>query len=63
MCLKLGTCRAWVKQLCEALHYAHEEAGLIHGNIQPGNLVVDAAGSLKVKDFGISNFLSESMSR
>ena len=55
--------QAWVKQLCEALQYAHEEAGLIHGNIQPGNLIVDRSGSLKVKDFGISDCVSELMSR
>jgi serine/threonine protein kinase len=55
--------QAWVKQLCEALQYAHEEAGLVHGNIQPGNLIVDNNGSLKVKDFAISSCLSESISR
>jgi serine/threonine protein kinase len=60
---EVGDLQTWVTQLCEALQYAHVEAGLIHGNIQPANLIIDAAGSLKVKDFGISNFLSESISR
>jgi serine/threonine protein kinase len=60
---EVGDLQAWVKQLCEALQYAHEEAGLVHGNIQPGNLIVDNKGSLKVKDFAISSCLSESISR
>lgn len=58
---EVGDLQTWVTQLCEALHYAYVEAGLIQGNIQPANLIIDAAVSLKVKDFGISNFLSESM--
>jgi serine/threonine protein kinase len=53
----------WVKELCQALQYAHEEARLIHGNIQPANLTVDRSGSLKVKDFGISNCINETISR
>jgi serine/threonine protein kinase len=60
---EVGELQTWVTQLCEALQYAHVEAGLVHGNIQPGNLMVDNNGSLKVKDFAISNCLSESISR
>ena len=60
---EVGELKTWVKELCQALHYAHESAGLIHGNIQPSNLFVDRAGSLKVKDFGLSNCINESISR
>ena len=31
----------WVKELCEALEYAHKDVGLIDGDIVPGNLIVD----------------------
>jgi serine/threonine protein kinase len=60
---EVGDLKTWVKELCEALQYAHEVVGLIHGNVQPGNLIVDRAGSLKVKDFGISNCINELISR
>lgn len=41
------------KQLCRALEVAHE-AGVIHRDIKPGNLVLDRGGQLKVMDFGIA---------
>jgi len=53
----------WVKELCEALEYAHKDVGLIGGDIVPGNLIVDLAGNLKLKDFGIANCIADSMSR
>ena len=53
----------WVKELCEALEYAHKDFGLIDGDIVPGNLIVDLAGNLKLKDFGIASCITDSMSR
>ena len=53
----------WVKELCEALEYAHKDVGLIDGDIVPGNLIVDLAGNLKLKDFGIAKAITGSMSR
>jgi serine/threonine protein kinase/HAMP domain-containing protein len=41
------------KQLCRALEVAHEE-GVIHRDIKPQNMVVQADGVLKVMDFGIA---------
>jgi serine/threonine-protein kinase len=41
------------KQLCRALEVAHEE-GIIHRDIKPQNMVVEADGVLKVMDFGIA---------
>src|SRR5260370_10226020 len=52
----------WVKELCEALEYAHKDVGLVDGDIVPGNLIVDLAGTLKLKDFGIANCITDSMS-
>ena len=51
----------WVKELCEALEYADREVGLIHGDLRPGNLVVDASGKVKLKDFGIEECMAASM--
>ncbi len=41
------------KQLCRALEVAHEQ-GVIHRDIKPQNMVVEANGVLKVMDFGIA---------
>ena len=41
------------KQLCRALEVAHE-AGVIHRDIKPHNMVVERDGTLKVMDFGIA---------
>jgi HAMP domain-containing protein len=49
------------KQLCRALEVAHE-AGVIHRDIKPQNMVVDGSGFLKVMDFGIAR-LAESQQR
>jgi serine/threonine protein kinase len=51
----------WVKELCEALEYAHKEIGLICDSVCPHNLIVDPAGNLKLRDFGISNCIGDAM--
>ena len=48
----------WVNELCEALEYAHKDVGLVDGDILPGNLIVDLAGNLKLKGFGVAIALS-----
>lgn len=41
------------KQLCRALEVAHD-AGVIHRDVKPQNMVVERDGTLKVMDFGIA---------
>lgn len=41
------------RTLCRAVHHAHRR-GLIHGDIKPTNVLVDAAGRPRLVDFGIS---------
>ncbi|MGH3062446.1 MAG: protein kinase domain-containing protein, partial [Gaiellaceae bacterium] len=40
-------------QACAGLEHAHE-AGLVHRDVKPGNLIVREDGALKITDFGIA---------
>jgi eukaryotic-like serine/threonine-protein kinase len=43
------------KQLCRALSVAHEQ-GVVHGDVKPGNILLEPGGGLKVTDFGVARF-------
>ncbi len=45
-------------QAAEALQHAHEY-GVVHRDIKPGNLMVDAHGHLWVTDFGLAQFQAD----
>ena len=47
-------------QLCSALAHCHQTVRLLHRDLKPANIFVSADGTLKIGDFGISRFLSNS---
>ncbi len=44
-------------QVCEALHYAHQNL-VIHRDIKPGNILVRPDGTVKLLDFGIAKLMT-----
>lgn len=48
----------YIRQTAEGLQHAHE-AGLIHRDIKPGNILVDRSGTVKVLDLGLARFTDD----
>ena len=52
----LEEARAIVTQCLEGLEYAHEK-GRIHGDVKPGNIMLQEASEARLTDFGVSRFV------
>ena len=44
-----------VRQVCDALAYAHG-CGVIHRDIKPSNILIDRSGQVKLADFGLARW-------
>ncbi|KIG16983.1 protein kinase [Enhygromyxa salina] len=60
--LELDVCLYIVGEILSALDYAHErtvagaDAGVIHYDVTPGNILISSSGEVKLTDFGIARF-------
>ncbi|HOZ49907.1 MAG TPA: protein kinase [Candidatus Hydrogenedentes bacterium] len=48
----------WVKDLCDALTYAHNQ-GILHRDVKPGNILLGDDGVVHLADFGIARTAQE----
>jgi serine/threonine-protein kinase len=50
--LPVGEALKVVRELCEGLSFAHAN-GIVHGSLQPGNILFSESGQAKISDFGL----------
>jgi serine/threonine protein kinase len=47
------------QQVCDAVHFAHSRS-IVHGDIKPGNILVNTDGQAKLADFGLARLMEQS---
>ena len=48
----------YLEELSSALHYCHDTVRIVHRDLKPANVLIDALGTLKLGDFGLSKALA-----
>jgi len=56
--LPVGRAVNYICQAARGLHYAHE-AGLIHRDVKPGNILLDRGGGVKILDLGLARIFHD----
>lgn len=50
-----------MEQLVSAMHYAHEEVGLIHRDLKPSNIMAKVPHQFRIIDFGLGIFIENEL--
>jgi len=53
----------WVRPLCEALEYAHHGVCLVHRDLKPCNILLNAREHIKITDFGIAHAIRNALAQ
>ena len=48
-------------QVLEGLQYLHSDRRVLHRDVKPSNLLINAWGEVKLSDFGVSGQLTQSI--
>src|SRR4029078_9843731 len=48
----------YIAQAAEGLQHAHE-AGWVHRDIKPGNILLERSGTIKILDMGLARFFND----
>src|ERR1051325_5903138 len=51
--------KPWLRELCDALDYAHNKVGIVHRDVNPTNLMLSARGQIKITDFGMARTIKQ----
>ena len=56
--------RVWGSQLCDVLHYLHQQSPpIIFRDLKPGNIMLDKNSQIKLIDFGIARFFKPAQTK
>jgi serine/threonine protein kinase len=47
-----------IRQICDALQYAHDQ-GVVHRDIKPENILLDGRGRVQIADFGLAKLVGK----
>ncbi len=51
--LSAKTAATYVRQMAEAIHYAHQQ-GILHRDLKPSNILIDQQNQIHITDFGLA---------